>query len=426
MSKFDSLYRKFLLTKFFTKGWGKPEHMRRIMALRRTIAADRDTAVAIANPDAHPVTITREEVKRDHRIVEGHFSSPAQPQLKNLLPPESEKAYFQMVLPRDDFLAGGANRAGRRPLCIQYAGTGDHFFYRRRHLMALPLLRERGVASVLLENPFYGLRKPAAQLRSSLRNVTDMFVMGACLMLESIVLADYCEKCGYDPVVLHGISMGGHMAALSATVMPRPVGVVPCLAWTSASLTFTEGVLADAIPWDLLSKQLIARTEYGDQIQTWVRSEDNKFTPPANFDFTHWDESDDGKGGKTDEEEEEEDSNASAVWQAIRPGPLVREGISPSAIRFMRGIMDECTHLRNFSVPVDPELAIVVLAEKDAYQPRKGITSIPDIWPGSETRFIDNRGHVVSYLTKQDVFRGAIYDVIDKIGEKYSEHKHTL
>ena len=54
--------------------------------------------------------------------------------------------------------------------------------------MALPLLRERGVASLLLENPFYGLRKPKAQLRSSLRNVSDLFVMGASLMLESIVL----------------------------------------------------------------------------------------------------------------------------------------------------------------------------------------------------------------------------------------------
>ena len=67
--------------------------------------------------------------------------------------------------------------------------------------------------------------------------------------------------------MLHGISMGGNMAALSATVMPRPVGVVPCLAWTSASLTFTEGVLADAIPWDLLSRQLVARTEFGEQGQ---------------------------------------------------------------------------------------------------------------------------------------------------------------
>ena len=50
MSKFDSLYRKFLLTKFFTKGWGKPEHMRRIMALRRTIAADRNAALGCNSP----------------------------------------------------------------------------------------------------------------------------------------------------------------------------------------------------------------------------------------------------------------------------------------------------------------------------------------------------------------------------------------
>jgi len=29
----------------------------------------------------------------------------------------------------------------------------------------------------------------------------------------------------------------------------------------------------------------------------------------------------------------------------------------------MRRIMDECTHIKNFSVPVDPELIIVVAAE---------------------------------------------------------------
>ena len=69
MSKFDSLYRKFLLTKFFTKGWGKPEHMRRIMALRRTIAADRNLALAIANPDAHPVTITRELIQVNLNVL---------------------------------------------------------------------------------------------------------------------------------------------------------------------------------------------------------------------------------------------------------------------------------------------------------------------------------------------------------------------
>ena len=30
------------------------------------------------------------------------------------------------------------------------------------------------------------------------------------------------------------------------------------------------------------------------------------------------------------------------------------------AYNFMRGIMDECTHLANFPVPVDPELVLSV------------------------------------------------------------------
>jgi hypothetical protein len=30
-------------------------------------------------------------------------------------------------------------------------------------MMALPMVRERGVGSIILENPFYGLRKPKNQ-----------------------------------------------------------------------------------------------------------------------------------------------------------------------------------------------------------------------------------------------------------------------
>ena len=81
------------------------------------------------------------------------------------------------------------------------------------------------------------------------------------------------------------------------------------------------------------------------QIQTWVRSEDNKFTPPAEFNFTHWDEGD----AEADERDAErgDSPGSSPLWQAVRPGPLlVRKGISPAAVRFMRGIMDECTHLK--------------------------------------------------------------------------------
>ena len=38
-----------------------------------------------------------------------------------------------------------------------------------------------------LENPYYGLRKPATQFRSSLHYVSDLFVMGAALILEAQV-----------------------------------------------------------------------------------------------------------------------------------------------------------------------------------------------------------------------------------------------
>ena len=37
-------------------------------------------------------------------------------------------------------------------------------FWRRRLFMAKPLLQEAGIASIILENPFYGSRKPKAQL----------------------------------------------------------------------------------------------------------------------------------------------------------------------------------------------------------------------------------------------------------------------
>ena len=132
---------------------------------------------------------------------------------------------------------------------------------------------------MILENPYYGLRKPKGQLRSSLHYVSDLFVMGACLIMEAQVLLHWAEKEGCWPLACHGISMGGHMASLAASAWPKPIALVPCLAWTSGSVTFCQGVLhsivrssvslskfklrlfplkvmAGAIDWRLLSKQL--------------------------------------------------------------------------------------------------------------------------------------------------------------------------
>lgn len=48
--------------------------------------------------------------------------------------------------------------------------------------------------------------------RSILCNVSDIFVMGGCLILESLVLFHWCEQQGFGPIGVTGLSMGGHVS----------------------------------------------------------------------------------------------------------------------------------------------------------------------------------------------------------------------
>ena len=66
--------------------------------------------------------------------------------------------------------------------------------------------------------------------------------------------------------------------------------------------------------------------------------------------------------------------------------------------------MDECTHLGNFSIPVDPHLVIIVLAKHDAYMPRHSSMALHELWPGAEIREVDS-GHIAAFLFKQKEFR---------------------
>lgn len=74
------------------------------------------------------------------------------------------------------------------------------------------------------------------------------------------------------------------------------------------------------------------------------------------------------------------------------------------ALQFMRGVMDECTHLKNFSVPYDTTLITAICAKDDAYVPREGCTSLDEIWPGATIKYLD-AGHVSAYVLHQKLFR---------------------
>ncbi|XP_055542539.1 protein ABHD18 [Wyeomyia smithii] len=518
-SKLDGLYRSLLLTKFFCKGWGKPENLERLFDFRKIIS--NRAACSKLVPRDYPVEITKEEVTSDCKILEGKFKTPLEIYLPGLVPDVVQNAHFQILLPLK------WNDERFKPMCIHLAGTGDHFYWKRRNLIAKPLLKEANLGAIILENPFYGVRKPKDQSASSLHNVSDIFVMGGCLMLESLVLLNWCERNGYGPLGITGLSMGGHMASLAATNWPKPLVLVPCLSWSTASAVFTEGVMSHSINWDVLETQYFADGKFRERLSKMVTVVDDAFVAGQHFvqnfsqsvqelkqDICETSELDCAiplsdvnltvvrettpereqkriqinksnvlnlsepllnkllsniKCELTQDEidelnlkiqlalkkyKEENETESNQLILAVKPeevteaapskslGSKIMEYISwgssstattekrepidttktrwweREALQFMRGMMDECTHLKNFSVPYDTSLIIAVCAKDDAYIPREGCSSLEDIWPGAEVRYLD-AGHVSAYVLHQKLFRSCIAEAFERARKKW-------
>ncbi|KAG1667218.1 Protein ABHD18 [Nymphon striatum] len=196
MSKFDAIYRSILLSKFFVKGWGKPDNLKKILEFRKIIS-DRSRCQNLVSSD-YPVVIDQEYNKNDYKVLEGHFVTPLCHYLPEVVPQESVIARFQVITPK-------TWKSSHKPICLHLAGTGDHVI-----------------------NFCFN--------RSSLHNVSDLFVMGSCLILESLALFHWCERQGYGPLGITGISMGGHMASIAGCNWHKPIALTPCLSWTYSIL----------------------------------------------------------------------------------------------------------------------------------------------------------------------------------------------
>lgn len=109
-------------------------------------------------------------------------------------------------------------------------------------------------------------------------------------------------------------------------------------------------------------------------------------------------------------------SSTTALTSFIQPLTSVESKIDTTkvnwwereALQFMRGVMDECTHLKNFSVPYDTSLITAICAKEDAYVPREGCASLEEVWPGAEVKYLD-AGHVSAYVLHQKIFRWVSY-----------------
>ncbi len=85
-----------------------------------------------------------------------------------------------------------------------------------------------------------------------------MFVLGAGLVTEALVLMNWCERLGFGPFVLTGLSMGGHMACLASTVWPKALALVPCISWTTASTVFTRVLIKKYFMTLFLAERTVA------------------------------------------------------------------------------------------------------------------------------------------------------------------------
>lgn len=139
-----------------------------------------------------------------------------------------------------------------RALCLHLASSGEEGFMRRR-TFALPLVK-RGIGAVILENPFYGRRRPKGQQGYFVRSVAEQLMMNRATVREARALLAHYRGEGVEKLAVSGYSMGGFMSALTATRCSFPVAVIPCAAGLSPAPVFVEGVLSRSIEWRSLSE----------------------------------------------------------------------------------------------------------------------------------------------------------------------------
>ncbi|BDG03404.1 alpha/beta hydrolase family protein [Anaeromyxobacter oryzae] len=227
--------------RFFADGWGD-----------RALCDASDPAALAARPPARiaPALGPPHEMLGG-RLSEGTFESP-----EALLPACARTARFRLLLP-DGPLAG---------IAVHLAASGDQGFELRLRFAA-PLLAH-GLGALVLENPYYGARRPPAQVRHAVRCVSDLVLLARATVDEARALLAWLAATYRVPVGVTGYSMGGQLAAMAGAATPFPVAVVPVAPSCSPDAVLRDGVLSRVADWaaiaggapvDAARRELLAR-----------------------------------------------------------------------------------------------------------------------------------------------------------------------
>ncbi|MBK8397247.1 MAG: alpha/beta hydrolase family protein [Leptospiraceae bacterium] len=233
---------------FFKSGWGEMSGLNYILA--------SDPNKLHLRP-VRDISIQWESGKTEKgiHIRNGFFESPFVFEYTNgknkvlvELPDEAKRAYVQFILPNQV--------DSNTPVVIHFAATGDEGFSRRRLTMAIPLAKI-GIGSLLLENPFYGKRRPVGQKGVMIERFTEFLRMSRAATDEGIAILRYLKNKGHNILGVTGISMGGYVAVTAAARSEFELAVAACIPSHSGSPVYTDGLLSKVCDWNSLQNELV-------------------------------------------------------------------------------------------------------------------------------------------------------------------------
>lgn len=131
---------------------------------------------------------------------------------------------------------------------LMMASFNDHG-YDTRQAIAKYLLR-RNIAVAILENPFYGLRRPREG--QPLQTASDLLTMGIAAVRDGLEVLAMLRSRDNWQLGVAGYSMGANTAALVAAVSDGPVACAALAASHSPGPVFTEGALRASVDWEAL------------------------------------------------------------------------------------------------------------------------------------------------------------------------------
>ena len=232
---------------FFSDGWGDDQLLNQLKAYDIIGKAPKDVKI----------TWTEEKNPRGYIKRIGTFSTPFP---HSYLPPECHKAEVKMYLPLDHNL--------HTPLTIIFPMTGEEGFDHRAKSFSKPLLK-KGIATVLLENPFYGKRRASYQKSFIANTVQDILTMCLAAVEEGRSLTKYFYNMGYSKIGVSGLSQGGMLAAIVGSTVRFPIGIASGFTPHTPEVIFTEGLLKNLVNWKALglSQDNEAKTKFRELFQ---------------------------------------------------------------------------------------------------------------------------------------------------------------